>query len=134
MVGSAIDIAARAEIVDLFARYCHSVDGDDGPGWARLFTGDGRFEVVGAFTLEGEDQLATLPATVTAQGDGKWRHQITNIAIDPGGEANEARVRAYGLVTDWRDGGRPVSFVDYAIVMRRADDAWRIARLIATMA
>ena len=134
MVGSVIDSAARAEIVDLFARYCHRVDGDDGPGWAALFTADGRFEVVGAFALEGAAQLATMPATVTAHGGGKWRHQITNIAIDPGSEADEVLVRAYGLVTEWRDGGRPVSFTDYAVVMRRVADGWRIASLTATMA
>lgn len=128
-----IDTAARIAIVELFARYCHRVDHGDGAGWAALFEPTGSFEVEGIMRLEGTDQLRSMPGVVTDQGGGKWRHQVTNIAIEPGADADTASVRAYGLVTDWRDGGRPVSFTDYEITLARSGDAWRIRTLLARM-
>lgn len=123
--------AATQEIIELFARYCHRVDHGDAEGWAALFTPDGSFEVVGAMRFEGTEQLMAMPGIVAEHGGGKWRHQVTNIAVDPGDTQDTAKVAAYGLVTDWSDGGKPASFTDYEIVMRRTDDGWRIQTLIA---
>jgi hypothetical protein len=39
---------------------------------------------------------------------------------------------AYGLVTDWGKEGKPTSFSDYSITLRRVDGAWQIRTLIAT--
>jgi len=128
-----IDTASRVEIVELFARYCHFVDHGEADAWAALFAPDGSFEVAGIMRLEGTDQLRGMPGVVTEQGGGKWRHQVTNLVIEPGTGADQASVRAYGLVTDWREGGKPVSFTDYEIVLRRLDGAWRIQTLLARM-
>ena len=103
----------------------------DAAGWAALFTPDGRFEVVGA-TLDGTAQLAAMPGMVAQHGGGTWPHQVTNIAATAGDDADGADVVAYGLVTDWQDGGKPVSFIDYRIALRRIDGAGRIATLVAT--
>lgn len=127
------DTASRVEIVELMARYCHAVDHGDGPGWAALFTPEGRFEVVGAFRLDGAEQLSTMPAVVAQKGGGKWRHQVTNLVVDPGDGVESARLRAYGIVTDWGNGGSLVSFTDYEIRLRRLDGAWRIETLEARM-
>jgi hypothetical protein len=121
----------RLDILDLFARYCHAVDHNDADGWASLFMQQGVFEVVGILRLEGHDQLRTMPGVVNQQGGGKWRHQITNVVINDGGGPDAACVRAYGLVTDWRDGGKPVSFTDYEIKLRRLKCGWRIQTLVA---
>ncbi len=126
-------IADRVEIAELFARYCHSVDHGDAAGWAALFTDDGSFEVVGVMQLAGHDQLKAMPGIVAQHGGGKWRHQITNIITEHGDDPNHLQVRAYGLVTDWRDGGKPASFTDYAVTLRREDGGWKIAKLTATM-
>ena len=123
----------RLDILDLLARYCHAVDHDDAEGWASLFTPQGVFEVSGVMRLEGRDQLRAMPGIVKEQGGGKWRHQVTNVVIDDGAGADAASVRAYGLVTDWREGGKPVSFTDYEIKLCRLECGWRIQTLVAHM-
>lgn len=125
--------ADRLDILDLFARYCHSVDHDDADGWASLFMQQGVFEIAGAIRLEGYDQLRTMPGIAHEHGGGKWRHQITDVIIADGGAADAASVRAYGLVTDWRDGGKPVSFGDYEVKLRRLKCGWRIQTLLARL-
>lgn len=122
----------RIAIAELFARYCHSVDHDDRQGWLDLFTPDGTFEVAGVMRLEGHEQVGAMPGVVAEHGGGKWRHQITNIVVDAGGSADIAIVAAYGLVTDWGNEGKPMTFSDYAITLSRVDGAWRIASLLAT--
>ena len=129
-----ITSADRIAIGELFARYCHRVDHADTAGWTELFTADGVFEVAGVMRLEGHDQVGTMPGVVAAQGGGKWRHQITNIAVDCGNGDDEALVTAYGLVTDWSNEGKPMMFSDYAITLNRVGGAWRIRTLIATPA
>jgi uncharacterized protein (TIGR02246 family) len=127
-----MDPVDHIAIQQLFARYCHRVDHGDAAGWVSLFTPDGSFEVAGVMTLAGAEQLATMPGAVTKQGAGKWRHQITNILIEPRG-ADTAHILAYGLVTDWQEGGKPSSFTDYEIDLVRLDGEWRIARLVARL-
>lgn len=131
--GKSVDLEAQIEIEALLARYCHRVDHDDSVGWADLFTADGSFVVEGAFRLDGMDQLRTMPAIVREHGGGKWRHQIMNIVAEEGVERDTARVMAYGLVSEWRDGGKLVSFSDYEILMRQVDGTWRIITLLAHM-
>lgn len=123
----------RIAIGELFARYCHRVDHGDSAGWVELFTPDGTFEVAGVMRLEGHEQVGAMPGVVAAQGGGKWRHQITNIAVVDGDDADVALVTAYGLVTDWGNEGKPMSFSDYAITLNRVDGGWRIRSLLATM-
>jgi hypothetical protein len=132
-MSNTITVADRIEIADLFARYCHRVDHGDATGWAALFTRDGSFEVEGIFRFVGADELVAMPGIVTEQGGGKWRHQITNLAVDAGPGPDTATAVAYGLVTDWRDGGKLASFTDYEIALVRLDGAWRIRKLIARM-
>jgi ketosteroid isomerase-like protein len=124
----------RIEIAELFARYCHRVDHGDAAGWRDLFMPDGVFEVAGVMRLEGHAQVATMPDVVAAQGGGKWRHQITNIVVDPGITDDLAHVTAYGLVTDWGHAGKPVTFSDYTITLHRSGRVWRIGQLLATPA
>lgn len=123
----------RLDIADLFARYVHSVDSNQPDAWVTLFTPDGVFDIPGLMRMrmEGPDELRGMVATVATQGGGKWRHQITNILAEPGNSRDEARVKAYGLVTDWGNGGKPMIFTDYRITLRRLSGAWRIAELIA---
>lgn len=124
----------RIAIAELFARYCHCVDHGDTAGWTALFTPDGVFEVMGSIHLEGHEQVAAMPGVVTAQGGGKWRHQITNIVVEAGAGDDEARVTAYGLLTDWSNEGKPTTFSDYTVTLNRDGGGWRIRSLLATPA
>jgi uncharacterized protein (TIGR02246 family) len=127
-----LDVADKVEIQELLARYCLRVDHGDAEGWAGLFTPDGSFEIVGVMRLQGTEQLRTMPGIVAAQGGGKWRHQITSIATEAGTSPGTARLQAYGLVTDWRDGNKLMTFTDYEMNLSRVDGSWRIKTLIAT--
>ncbi len=131
---SSVDAATRAEIEELMARYCHRVDHADPEGWAALFTADGIFEVVGVMQMQGTEQLKAMPSTVTEHGAGTWRHQITNITTEQGSDPNIVHVEAYGLVTEWREGNKLVTFSDYRIELRRIGGVLRIAKLAATTA
>ncbi|MAT51313.1 MAG: hypothetical protein CMK32_09050 [Porticoccaceae bacterium] len=120
----------KLAITDVLNRYVHHVDSNEADEWLALFTEDGAFDIPGLMRLEGRDQLRTMVATVAEQGGGKWRHQITNVVVDAGETAGLARVRAYGLVTDWNQGGQPIAFTDYRIKMRN-QGGWKIHELIA---
>lgn len=79
------EVAARLEIETLFARYAHTIDGYDGPGWVDCFTADGVFEVGGddgssvcfagheALTRFTEAHIRLLPGT---------RHVMTNHVVE----------------------------------------------------
>ncbi|MFA5496215.1 MAG: nuclear transport factor 2 family protein [Porticoccaceae bacterium] len=125
-----LSIEDRLDITDLFARYVHTVDSNQADAWVALFTADGVFDIPGLMRLEGPEQLRGMVATVAAQG-GTWRHQITNILAEPGATTDEARVMAYGLVSDWAEGGKLVTFTDYRVTVRKVEGCWRIAELVA---
>src|SRR3546814_7805692 len=108
MAGKKLSVEDRQDIVDLFAQYCHRVDHADGEGWAALFTSDGAFDIKGITRLEGTEQLRGMPAVVSEQGNGTWRHQVTNIIAEAGDAPDTATMMAYGLVTGWRSEGRRV--------------------------
>lgn len=126
-----LSIEDRLDITDLFARYVHTVDSNQADACVALFTADGVFDLPGLMRLQGPEQLRGMVATVAEQG-GAWRHQITNILAEPGAAADEARVTAYGLVSDWTEGGKLVTFSDYRITVRKVEGSWRIAELVAT--
>lgn len=132
MTGKKLSVEDRQDIVDLFAQYCHRVDHADGEGWAALFTSDGAFDIQGITRLEGTEQLSGMPAVVSEQGKGTWRHQVTNIVAEAGDGPDMATMKAYGLVTGWVSGGVPITFTDYTGRLRRVDGEWRIVELIAT--
>ena len=68
------------------------------------------------------DALAALMAEVGQTLDAVIEMQVDDAAL----------VAAYGLVTDWGNEGRPMTFSDYAITLNRIGGQWRIRTLVAT--
>src|SRR3546814_12905175 len=132
MAGKKLRVEDRQDIFDLVAQYCHRVDHADGEGVAALFTSDGAFDIKGITRLEGTEQLRGMPAVVSEQGNGTWRHQVTNIIAEAGDAPDTATMMAYGLVTGWVSGGVPITFTAYSGRLRRVDGALRLATMIAT--
>jgi hypothetical protein len=122
----------KLAIAELFARYCHTVDHGETDAWVTLFTADATFEIIGVTRLEGWAQLRGMPAMLATNGKGKWRHQITDIVSEA--SSGGATAKAYGLVTDWGAGGKPVTFAEYEARLCRVDGAWRFAEMTARMA
>jgi ketosteroid isomerase-like protein len=133
-MSNSLGFEARLDIADVLGRYCHRVDANDADGWTALFTEDGVFEVPGAIKLQGTAQLRAMPGVVAEQGGGKWRHLMMNIVAERGDTPDTARVRASGVLTDWRKGGALAGFTDYQITMRRIGADWKIATLLAVQA
>jgi hypothetical protein len=131
-MAKALSIEDRLAIQDVFSRYCFLWDGNEGAEWAALFTPDGTCEVPG-IKLEGTEQLKGMPAMGAQHGGGKFRHMITNVLAEPSG-ADEVQAKGYGLMTDWRDGGKFVMHALYRAKMRKVSGDWKIVALSAEAA
>lgn len=72
---SSIDMSSQVAMIELFARYCHSVDHGEADAWAALFTADGIFEIVGLMRLEEPSSCAPCPrwSPVNAAASGDTR-------------------------------------------------------------
>lgn len=112
-------------IQNLLGNYCMYVDDGDGEDWASLYTADGSMSGLVEETLRGK-QLEDVPARTVERLGGACRHQITNPVIDPGERDGTATVRAYGLVTDWTDGGAFYVFARYRMSLVREGFTWKI--------
>jgi hypothetical protein len=127
----ALDPDDRWGIQDLLSRYCHYFDSGEGDAWADLFTADGVCEVP-SLRLAGREELRALPAMSAERSEGKFRHQITNILTEPTGEG--ATFKAYGLMTDWREGGALMMLATYTGSLTKGPGGWRIVTLKAAPA
>ena len=121
-----VSVADAGAIYDLIGRYCYYVDHNGGDEWAALYTEDG--EAVGMLPepVIGRAQLRRVPIDSYERFGGKCVHQITNPMIDYGATADEALVKATGLVTLWTNGGSLFCGVNYDIALVRIDGSWKI--------
>jgi len=75
------EVQARFSIEELFARYAHTIDSYDGPGWVNCFTADGVFEVAGegdgSVRFTGHEQLTVFTQAHIRLLPGT-RHVMTN--------------------------------------------------------
>jgi hypothetical protein len=131
------DLALR----NLVARYALFADAGDGLGIAALFTDDGEWvrenESPSRFggsglpptTVVGRNDIAALISRVVdADFQRKFRHQMTDLLLEPAYNTDEARGFCRALITDWRDGpGKLAMCATYHWKFRRASDGWLIA-------
>ena len=125
-------LADCSEIIELFARYAHTIDSYDRDGWANCFTDDGIFEVqageggirfVGRKALQdfAEANIRLVPGT---------RHAMTNHVIDIKGTRASHECTLTGMLS------RPekvYTFVSgwYESSVTKVDDQWKINHRIA---
>jgi 3-phenylpropionate/cinnamic acid dioxygenase small subunit len=122
----------HAAIIDLLARYSWYVDEGDGESWADLWTMDGSFTGI-PDPLHGRAALRGMPLGFHAGFGGKLRHHLTNVLLNPGAQADEARVRAYSVLSDWREGGKLSNFAKADFTLARQNGTWKISALRAEM-
>ena len=108
----------RDAIRDLYARYCHCVDGGAAEEWAQLFTDDGRF-LTGGDPLVGREALRAFAAALPA---GTMHHLVTDLAIDV--EGDRAACRSSVLVMA---NGAIMIAGRSSDELQRVDGSWRIA-------
>lgn len=93
--GAGLSVADRLEILDLYARYCHSIDSGDGSAWAACFTADGYLSLPYRDQLtRGPEQLRAVGDAFPSRTDAVGRHVTVNISVE-GGNDGAAAGRAY---------------------------------------
>ncbi len=127
---STIDLQTRLDVHELLSHFSHFLDHNQGASWAELFTLDGVFECSDGSRLRGSVDLATVPAKVSARGQGLWRHLITAVMISRNETRKALTVRAYGPVIDMSQSGALAAFYDYEFTLKFTS-SWRIASAMA---
>jgi 3-phenylpropionate/cinnamic acid dioxygenase small subunit len=122
----------HTQIQQLIARYCWLVDEGDGDGWASLWTLDGAFTGIPE-PLHGREALRKMPGGFFGISQGKLRHHIANLWVTPGDREGRAQVKAYSVVSDWREGGKLLVFAKVTFTLLHDGDAWKISALHADM-
>ena len=108
------------------------MDKGEGEEWAALWTDDGAFTGI-PDPATGNDQLQALPRQFVEVGNGKFRHDISNVVMTEG-DRGTVRLRAYSRVTAWGEGGGSLlSFAETAFELVREGDGWLIRSLHADM-
>jgi ketosteroid isomerase-like protein len=135
---SKLSIEDQLEIQSLYSRYARCVDSGDADGYVALFTEDGSFTRTNASPASaggsglppqafvGRAALHKLVRDLAEVFQGKMRHQLTDIHIEGGADADSARGVCYGLISDWREGaGRLSMHCTYDTVIVRTPGGWR---------
>ena len=117
-------------IANTLARYCHTCDFGDGPGWAGCFTEDGLFEESmadkGVVTrLRGRNEMENfITAARQAIPHVAWaRHCVTNQLIE--GEGDRATAASFVTFINVFDGSTIVTAV-YRDRLRKVGGRWLI--------
>ena len=121
-----LSTADRLEILELVARYNHTMDGRDAEAWAACFTPDGVFDGGPRLQAEGRAGLVAFMERLIAR-DIPALHWVNNIVIEGAGDA--ARMTLYLLVIDLRgDAPRPSHFGVYHDELTRTAEGWRFRK------
>ena len=128
-------------IRNLVARYPRHADAGELDAFTALFTADGTWtrensppaaeggSGLPAETHRGPEALrAMLQASVVERFNRRFRHQMTDLLIEPGPTPDEAEGACRALITDWRSGaGKLAMCGHYTMRFRRTPDGWRFA-------
>jgi hypothetical protein len=130
MVPDSLPVSDHVSIQCLLAQYAMLMDKGDA-SWADLFVQDDMSELAGITPepIRGVERLRTLPIAAFERNAGRVYHHIHNIQIQRGQDDDSAAVQAYGLVTDWRQGGKLVMLAKYTMALARTPEGWRIRKV-----
>lgn len=144
MFGKMLNVGDEREIRFLLAHYVHYLDAADGANWAALFTPDGRWirrsaapvahggSGIAAGVTTGSAELAALARLSARNFKGLCRHQMTDIVLWQGTDADTAAGKCRMIISDFRTGpGRVAMVGSYDLMLRRMTEGWRIAELVA---
>ena len=122
----ALSAEDKIEILELIARYNHTIDAGDTGGWAATFTENGIFEAPDT-TAQGPEDLKRFVAKIPAGG----RHWVNNVMID--GSGNSATASCYLHVLNVKEGGKTIVTGLYNDTLERVGGAWKIAHRKVTL-
>ena len=131
------DVALRT----LIARYAHVADAGDLDRFTALFTEDGTWTRENSppasqggsglpqETKRGEQALrAMIQSSIIDRFNRKFRHQMTDVVLTVGSDADTAHGLSRALITDWRDGAGKIAMNGlYTWRFQRVAGEWKIA-------
>lgn len=127
-----LPVADHLEILNLYARYNHTVDAVKLDAWTQCFVEGGALDVPSAGVVyEGTEQLIEFGKRYMSRNPGLERHITTNIEVY--GEGDEAHGRAYLVMCVGGAGKTPPNFhmsSRYEDTLRKTEDGWRFVRRI----
>ena len=128
MIQSDPQIADRAAIAELNARFAWLIDHENGQGVPELFTADGRYGYEGHW-CEGPAEIEDFYARRRQRGTRTSRHIFTNswIIFESDGLAlSQSILTLFATDGDPEATSSPVCILDYSDTLRKQDDGrWR---------
>lgn len=124
-----VSIEDRAAIHDLLASYDWLQNEGEGDAWADLWADDATITGLEAFNfvdIGSREGRRKIPAFSLAQFKGKQRHHHYNILVEPGGDKDTLKAKAYVTADNWTRGRRPMTFAKEYFTMARLDGKWKI--------
>jgi hypothetical protein len=139
MPDAQLPVADELALRNLIARYAHFADAGDLDAFANLFVKDGTWtrensppvalggSGLPSETVVGHDSLKSMiENSIIKRFNRKFRHQMTDVLIEPGNGPDEARGLCRALITDWRDGPGKIAMCGaYTSTFVRTPDGWR---------
>ena len=125
----------REAILDVIARYAHTVDGRDIDGILTCFTPDGRIDFEGGLTSgEGHDGIRAAFAEAFTQPalapPAVSTHLMANTLVTIDGDTARAETQGVAYLASPATGTVRTRGLHYRDVLRRHDGGWRIAHRI----
>ena len=125
----------RDAILDLVARYAHTVDERDVEGIVACFTSDGRMDFEGGQTSgAGHDGLRAAFTTAFAQPalarPAVSTHLMANTLVAIDGDTATAETHGVAYLASPATGTVRTRGLRYSDVLRRDGDGWRIAHRV----
>lgn len=127
--GGKLSAQDYAEINQLYIRYNYGIDthADNGMMWAKTFTPDGTFEVVGQMKVHGMEKLADFAKLKPgAPPPDAPHHYATNIMIEPSPEGARGSAYFFNVPTPEKGKGAVITGTGtYHDLIVRTADGWR---------
>jgi SnoaL-like domain len=140
MADDQLPVADDLALRNLVARYAYFADAGDLDAFANLFVKDGSWtrentpaaarggSGLPAETVVGHDKIKTMiDESIIKRFNRKFRHQMTDVLIEPGDGPDDAKGRSRALITDWREGAGKIAMCGaYTWRFVRTPDGWRL--------
>ena len=137
--------ADELQVRNLIARYALHTDAGEPEAFAALYTEDGSWtrensppvalggSGLPSQTFTGREALADLIIqSAINRVQRKVRHQMTDVLVEPGDNAEEARITFRALVTNWMDGpGKIAMCVHYRGLAVKRAEGWMLQTISA---